>query len=336
MAVSLFAYARRVGGVEPSPDAFAAVMATGILSVTAEDHQYRWLSVALAVVGIIVFVVIAAMMAVRTAVLKRFPYDLHDPDVVVRLFTFVAACAVLGARLEAHPAETWTFAAMAWLAWLLLAPLAVRSQWRYRWIGLRDRAHGVWEMTSVGTSGVAIVTAHMVLLTGSRVLLAVGIAMLFLAIGAYCLSTWLIVWRAAAAPDDDIWRPDNWILMGGLAIATLAGDRLYRAALTVLSGDWLVHELRTLTVVTWVVATLWIPPLVYVTVRHFHWRFSGAWWAMVFPLGMYSTATFAMLTETKWRPFWLVSQASFWIALVSWSVVAAAAAVVLIRRAQKR
>lgn len=212
--------------------------------------------------------------------------------------------------------------------------MAVRTMWRYRWTGLRDRAHGVWELTSIAPSGLAILTAQLVLLTRSRALLTLGIAMFLLALAVYCLATWLIVWRAAAAPDDEIWRPDSWILMGGLAIATLAGDRLNRAALTVLSRDWLVHELRTATVVTWVVATLWIPVLVYVTLRHFRWRFSGAWWAMVFPLGMYSTATFAMLKETKWQPFATVSLTFFWLALVSWAAVALAATVVLIWRAQ--
>lgn len=338
MAVSRLASAIRFrfADVEPSPDAFAAVMATGILSVAAEDHHYRWLSVSLAWVGILTFLVISAMIFVKTAVLKRFPYDLRDPDVVVRLFTFVAACAVLGARLKAHPAETWTFAVLAWPAWVLLAPVAVRSLWRDRWTGLRDRAHGVWELTSVATSGLAIVTAHLVLLTRSRLLLALAIAMLLLAIATYCLSTWLILWRAAAAPDDDIWRPDCWILMGGLAIATLAGERAYRAALSVMSRDWLLHELRSTTVVTWVIATLWVPVLAYMTVRNFRLRFSGAWWAMVFPLGMYSAATFAMLTETKWHPFRTVSLAFFWVALVAWSAVALAAAVELIRRAQTR
>ncbi|MDT5091540.1 MAG: hypothetical protein QOH60_903, partial [Mycobacterium sp.] len=158
----------RLLDIQPAPDAFAAVMATGIVSVAAEDHHVRWLSVSLAVVGTLAFVVISLIIAVRTVVLKRFPFDMQNPDVLVRLFTFVAACAVLGARLEAHHAEIWTFAVLAWLAWLVLAPMAVRTMWRYRWTGLRDRAHGVWELTSIAPSGLAILTAQLVLLTRSR------------------------------------------------------------------------------------------------------------------------------------------------------------------------
>ena len=69
---------------------------------------------------------------------------------------------------------------------------------------------------------------------------------------------------------------------------------------------------------TWVAATLWLAPLVYATLRHLHLRFTAAWWAMVFPLGMYSSATFAMKVETGWRPFKMASVVFFWVAFAAW------------------
>ena len=53
-----------------------------------------------------------------------------------------------------------------------------------------------------------------------------------IAIGVYLLMTGLIVWRAvhdSAAPE--LVQPDIWILMGGAAIATLAGDHIHKAGL---------------------------------------------------------------------------------------------------------
>ena len=50
--------------------------------------------------------------------------------------------------------------------------------------------------------------------------------------------------------------------MGGLAIATLAGDNIHG-----LAPAWLGRPVLAVTVVTWVVATLWIPPLVYFGLR---------------------------------------------------------------------
>ena len=90
----------RLGDVELSPDAFAAVMATGIVSVSALDHHYRWISTALAGVAVLTLLVMVGLLCVDTVVQQRFPFALSDPDVIVRLFTFVAACAVLGARSE--------------------------------------------------------------------------------------------------------------------------------------------------------------------------------------------------------------------------------------------
>ena len=70
----------------------------------------------------------------------------------------------------------------------------------------------------------------------------------------YLLMTGLIVWRSIhdrAAPE--LVQPDMWILMGGAAIATLAGDHIHKAGL---------ESVRPVTVVTWLVATAWIPPLI--------------------------------------------------------------------------
>jgi hypothetical protein len=58
-------------------------------------------------------------------------------------------------------------------------------------------------------------------------------------------------------------QPDIWILMGGAAIATLVGDNIHKAGL---------ESVRPVTVVTWIVATVWIPPLIYVTVQRFRRR----------------------------------------------------------------
>ncbi len=316
----------RVADLPLSPDVFASVMATGIVSISARDQNYWRISGVLAAVAVVAMILLTLLSIVKNIVRKRFPFQWNDPDVAVRLFTFVAACTVLGARFETHPGVVGSLAAIAWLAWVVLAVATVRSIRPFNRTGLRDRAHGAWELATVATSGLAIVTAQLAFLGRDAELLNVGIVVWLTAIGIYGAVTWLILWRAAAVPSDDIWRPDSWILMGGLAIATLAGDSLHRASMAVVIEDWLTGAIRSLTVVTWVIATLWIPPLIYQTARHLHLRFTGAWWAMVFPLGMYSAATFAMGVETGWRPFRTMSLAGFWIAFAAWLLVALAAA----------
>ena len=285
------------------PDVFAAVMATGIVSIAAEDHGLRVVSEVLIVVAAVALPVLMVLVARAWREL-----DMRDPDVTIALFTYIAACAVVGARLAEHRIVLWALAGMALQGWLSLAPLAARSMWRHRWTGLRDRAHGGWELASVATSGLAIVSADLDIVFWAVVFWILGIAV-------YLTMTGLVLWRAhhdASSPE--LVQPDVWILMGGAAIATLAGDHLHHALLPGPIAD----GVRAVTIGTWMVATLWIPLLVYVTVR----RYAGVGWPTVFPLGMYSSATYAMSVETGWRWFTSVSLAFFWIAFAAWLTVA--------------
>jgi tellurite resistance protein TehA-like permease len=289
------------------PDSFAAVMATGIVSVAALDHGYRGISDVLIVLAAVALPVL--IVAAATA-WRRESWNLTNLDVSLRLCTYIAACAVVGARLAEHRVVLWVLAGMALQGWLSLAPMVTRRVWRDRGVGLRDRAHGGWELASVATSGLAIVMADLKI---------VFLAILFwaIAIGVYLLMTGLIIWRAVhdpAAPESV--QPDIWILMGGAAIATLAGDHIHKAGL---KAVWPV------TVVTWFVATAWIPPLIYMTLQRFRRRRElppGLWWAAVFPLGMYSSATYATAVETGWHWLTMVSLVLFWIAFAAWVIVA--------------
>ncbi len=172
------------------PDAFAAVMATGIVSIAAVDHGYRAISDVLIVLAAVALPVL--IVAAATA-WRRESWDLTNLDVSLRLCTYIAACAVVGARLAEHRVVLWMLAGMALQGWLSLAPVVARRMWRDRGAGLRDRAHGGWELASVATSGLAIVSADLKI---------VFLAMLFwtIAIGVYLMMTGLIIWRAVHDP----------------------------------------------------------------------------------------------------------------------------------------
>jgi tellurite resistance protein TehA-like permease len=53
-------------------------------------------------------------------------------------------------------------------------------------------------------------------------------------------------------------------------------------------------------------------------------RFAGVWWALVFPLGMYSAATYAMAAEIDRGSRLTVSAVFFWDALAAWLIVVVA------------
>jgi len=151
----------------------------------------------------------------------------------------------------------------------------------------------------------------------------------------YGLMTWLIVWRAVSEwQGRHGFEPDTWIMMGALAVATLAGDDIHQ-----LVRGGLADAVRAVTVVTWVVATLWIPPLIYfglhrISRRPEVLRFGGAWWTLVFPLGMYSVATDAMAGELHLRSMQTVSLVFFWDAFAVWLIVVVAGLLMLGHRSR--
>ncbi len=316
----------RPANIEPKPDVFAAVMAIGIVSIAARNHRYSKLSDMLGVLaslslGLLVAVVIAAAVAKS----RKLFWDLTDPDVTLQLFTFVAACAVLDTRLSFNLAMLRVLGVVALLAWLVLIVLTARNMSAHRWAALRDHAHGAWELASVGTSGLAIVMSQISYYTGHRGWLLVAAPVWAVAIGIYALMTWLILWRAVVERRHrEGFAPDSWIMMGSLAIATLAGDELHQQV-----SGWLAAAVRTVTIVTWAAATLWIPPLIYfglhrITQRPDVLQFTGAWWSVVFPLGMYSVATDAMAAEVGVRAMQTISLVFFWDAFAVWLIVAVA------------
>jgi tellurite resistance protein TehA-like permease len=278
-------------------------MATGVVSIAAADHGFNVISEILIVVAAVTLPVLMVMVARAWR-----EFDMRDPNVTLPLFTYIAACAVVGARLAEHRIVLWVLAGMALQGWLSLMPLAVRSMWRHRWTGLRDRARGGWELAAVATSGLAIVSAELDILFWAVVFWVLGICV-------YLAMTALVLWRVrhdGASPE--LVQPDVWILMGGIAIATLAGDHVHH----VMIPGPIADGVRAVTVGTWIVATAWIPVLVYVAFR----RSVGLGWPAVFPLGMYSSATYAMAVETGLRWFVEISLTFFWIAFVAWLIVA--------------
>jgi tellurite resistance protein TehA-like permease len=278
-------------------------MATGIVSIAAADHGLGVISEIL-----IVFAAVGLPVLMFLGAKAWREFDMRDPDVTLALFTYVAACAVVGARLADHRIALWALGGMALQGWLSLAPISARSMWRHRWTGLRDRARGGWELAAVATSGLAIVFAELDVVFWAFIFWVLGICL-------YLAMTSLVLWRVrhdAASPE--LVQPDVWILMGGIAIATLAGDHLHHALIPGPIAD----GVRAVTIATWIVATAWIPVLGYVAVR----RSVALGWPAVFPLGMYSSATYAMFVETGWRWFVTISLAFFWIAFAAWLIVA--------------
>jgi tellurite resistance protein TehA-like permease len=316
-------------GLEPPPDVFAVVMATGIVSVAGYDHGYWRLGLALSILAVVAFAGLAAGFLLRAATQPARAMVLtRDPDVALRMFTFVAACAVLDVRWGDHPAAGWLLGGLALAAWLVLVPLAGVDVASQPSADLRAHARGAWLLPSVATAGLATTASTLAIDIRLPALVVVAALAWVLAMVFYLLVSWLIAGRARAAPlvPEEV-TPDSWILMGALAITALAGDHILAAVRMLNAPSGLVTWTRPVTLAAWVLASLWIPVLLYAEVwRADHipgsLRYHGAWWSAVFPLGMYSAASAATAAQLHMRSLGTVSLVFFWIAFTVWTLVA--------------
>lgn len=262
---------------------FAVVMATGILGVGARLEGIDPLADALLGIACLTWLVLATLLGVRA----------------VRSFALVAGTAVIGADFSlagyAELALTlWSLAAALWLA----VALTVRSE-----------AAGSL-LTIVATESLAVLAAaldrqHEAPLRG----VAIGLWALGLALYPFVAGR---VVRHSLRKSD--FSPTLWIVMGALAISTLAGAELSRDG-GALSSDVALG--------TWTAALVTIPFLVATELWLRDWRYEVARWSFVFPLGMYGVASHELATAAGLRGLHEVGTAFFWIALAAWALAAA-------------
>lgn len=281
------------------PGSFSFVMATGILSVAAGSDGHGDLSLALLVCAALGWLALVAVFALEREIVTR---ALAAPQGRVGLFTFTAAGDVLAARIAT---SGWTGLAFAfWIldgtVWLLLLGALVRALRRSGLVEVR----GDWLLVVVSTQSLGVVGA--VLAERSAVTAARVPALVLFALGLALYP--VIAASAAARLRRAPFRPDDWILMGALAISALAGAHLVKL------GE-LPHDVD---LAVWAAACAWVPLVAFLELRGFaRVSYEARRWSAVFPLGMLSSASYAVGRTG-------VGDTFFWIALAAWAATAAA------------
>ncbi len=326
------------------PAYFAMVMATGVLDVACRLLGVRLLAELLFWLNLVAY---ALLWLATLARLVRFPgrflADGQDHQRGPGYFTIVAATCVVGVqfvvlRQAAVVARgLWWVALVLWLICMysIFSGLTVKE----RKPSLEDGINGGWLTAVVATQSLAML--------GSLVPPAPGWtpdATAFLLLSFWLCGGMLYIWMISLIfyrytflrflPSDLM--PPYWINMGAMAISTLAGTLLVKAAPGSSLLSSLLPFLKGLTLLYWATATWWIPMLLILGVwRHVTRRvaliYDPLYWGAVFPLAMYTSATYR-LSEVLGLPFLVaLPRLSIVAALTAWLLTFLGLALSLVR-----
>lgn len=305
-------------------------MATGIVSVAAHFLGLAPIAWLLLAVNAVAFAVLAVLTLLRVfCCAPAIGGELRDHRTGPGFLTIVAGTNVLGDQvslLTSHQhiaAALWIAASLLWvfLVYGFFVGIATRS----RKPALADGIGGTWLLVVVAPQSAAILGAQTAPVFASPTAVVFASLSLYLLGGAlYVVLITLIVYRWLFLPmTPDQFDPPYWINMGAAAITTLAGARLSTAVLAIpmlapIHG-YIVGE----TVLFWSIASWWIPILAAVMIwRHLAARVSLSYdfdyWAMVFPLGMYSAATMSFSRAIGAEFLTPVAHLFFWLAAAAW------------------
>ena len=88
-------------------------------------------------------------------------------------------------------------------------------------------------------------------------------------------------------------------------------------------------------ILAWATATFWFPVMIAIgiwrhLVKRVPLRYHPAYWALVFPIGMYGAATYKMIAVTSLSALDVVPKLALALALVAWALAFVGLAVVLV------
>ncbi|GHE69070.1 hypothetical protein GCM10018785_42020 [Streptomyces longispororuber] len=306
------------------PACFAPVMATGIVSRALAEAGARTASALLLALACATYALLLAASAVKALCHRaHLRAELTDPARLFGHYTFVAASGVLATRLGHGPARGVSYALLALAAavWTALTTALTRLP-RATARAAARQADGTWFLATVGLQSLVLCLTA---LPPRRVFLAPALALWWCGVLLYALTLAVVTRRLIRHPPEaDRCTPAYWITMGAAAISTLAGTQL-------LDQDRFrphaVHGPLTLAVVTlWSWASTLIPPLLATGCwRHLHHRvplsYEPALWCVVFPVGMYATATLRVTATVTHPAPTAVALPLAWSAATVWLTV---------------
>lgn len=312
------------------PGYFALVMATAAVSIASFLLGYHWIAVALVALNWIFYLALSALTLLRLiAFPRRVSDDLFDHQRAPGFFTLVAGTCVLSTQTALVAANRPVAMVLWWLGlglwFLIMYAFFTAVTVRQRKPSLAAGINGAWLIAAVATQSIVVSRGAIDgLSTPSPAIQFLCLTMFMIGSMLYLAIIPLIFYRLTfvrlASRD---FSPPYWINMGAVAITTLAGSTLILR-----EPNWPVLQtiapfLPGFTLFFWAAASWWIPLLIALmlwryVVRKEVPRYEPALWGMVFPLGMYTTATFQLRHATGFDFLDPIANAFIFLALAAW------------------
>lgn len=295
------------------PTAFSFVMATGIVGNASSLVGVPYAPEVLFAINVVAYSALWVLLGARAVFYgQEILADLENHARGPGILTTVAGTAVFGmqwllvAKLPAVGLALWLVSVVLWmgLTYALFARLTLAQQKPTIDVGL----NGTWMLFIVGTQSISVLGTLLAPTAPWPASALLGLCLVLHLLGCmfYVLLIALIIYRFLFFSfDPERLNPPYWINMGAVAITTLAGSLLILHAPLWPFLDEVLPFLKGFTLLFWSTASWWIPVLLILGIwrhgfRHVALRYDVQYWSIVFPIGMYSVATFRLSAALKW------------------------------------
>ncbi len=315
------------------PGYFALVMATGIIATGFHLLGVHLLAEVLYGVAVVAFSVLFVMNVAR---LIRYPQrlfsDLTHHNTGFLFLTLVTAVNVLASG-AAVIFGWWAAAEVGWIVSLVLWAALIYPAIVAVIIGedkppIGTGMNGTWFLLTVSTESIAVTAALLLTHHGGphQVFELASLAAFTVGLVLYLIVMTMLFLRWTFTPlGPDVMQPPSWIAAGAVAISVLAGSNLLTAAGVSPRVERLAPFIEGMVIMAWGTATFWFPVMISIGVwRHLIRKvpitYNPAYWALVFPIGMYGVSTYRMIAVTDLTVLEPLPEIAVGAALVAWSL----------------